>query len=90
MFQCSISFEGRDLRNPEIMLRMKKIPEEIVSDAVEGIPAEEYEDTLRKLLKGKAKTIKESGKREKFSKLISFAHGCSLLPRTNRLRRSVI
>jgi len=57
------------------MLRMKKIPEEIVSDAVEGIPAEEYEDTLRKLLKGKAKTIKESGKREKFSKLISFAHG---------------
>lgn len=57
------------------MLRMKRIPENIINSALENIPAGEYENNIRDLLTKKARLIKGASILEKKSRLISFGQG---------------
>ena len=57
------------------MLRMKKIPEEIINNSLNAIPVEEYEDRIRNLLLTKARSIKGDSLQERKTKLINFAQG---------------
>lgn len=56
-------------------LKMKKIHQEIISGSLLEISAEEYEKTLLKLLRSKAKTIHCTSNTELKSKLMVFAQG---------------
>jgi len=55
------------------MLRMKRLEEDVIREALNSIPAEDYEQTIRNILTVKNKSVKGSGSREGKAKLISFA-----------------
>ena len=57
------------------MLRQKRIAENLIEDALESIPDENYEDTIRELLRIKVKSIKGTAERERKGKLAVFAQG---------------
>jgi regulatory protein len=59
------------------MLRQKGIDDNIVSDALDDIPNEDYRETLAGLLKAKVRSVKGKSNYEKVSKLAAFAqsHG---------------
>ena len=55
------------------MLKQKQIPGELINQALEEIPEEEYLDTCRQLLKSKLKTIKDKNQFTRKAKLLRFA-----------------
>jgi regulatory protein len=57
------------------LLRLKKIPEEIISLSLSQISEEDYSKTLRSLLSTKVKFVRGASKLEQKSKLIIFAQG---------------
>jgi regulatory protein len=57
------------------MLRQRRIAESLISEALESIPNEDYEETIRELLRNKVKSIKGSSDRERKGKLAVFAQG---------------
>jgi regulatory protein len=57
------------------MLRSKGIPEDLITSSLESISSEEYENSIRKQMIGKTKSIKAVSILEKKSKLIHFALG---------------
>ncbi|MDR2968663.1 MAG: RecX family transcriptional regulator [Tannerellaceae bacterium] len=56
-------------------LRMRNIPEDTISDALDAIDETLYLDTLRTVIKEKRRTIKGSDSRDVFGKLLRFAAG---------------
>src|ERR1035437_2888524 len=57
------------------MLRQKRIAEILISETLESIRNEDYEETIRELLSNKVKSIKGSSDRERKGKLAVFAQG---------------
>jgi regulatory protein len=57
------------------MLRQKHIDEQLIENSLAGIEEEDYEETLRELLRNKAKSIKGAGNHERKGKLAVFAQG---------------
>ncbi|HQK71776.1 MAG TPA: regulatory protein RecX [Bacteroidales bacterium] len=56
-----------------VMLRMKRIDEETIKDALSAIDEEEYRATFRKLMENRRKTLKAKSDFELRSKLMKFA-----------------
>jgi regulatory protein len=62
-------------RKVEQALWAKRIPQEIISEALDEVDQENYVDTLRQLLKNKSRSVKASSEYERIQKLIRFAAG---------------
>lgn len=56
-------------------MRMKGLPSEVMSQAMESIDEDEYMDGLKELLKRKGKTVSARNEYERNTKLIRFAVG---------------
>lgn len=57
------------------MLRHKRIPENLIAEALDSITDEDYVKTIRELLKAKVKSVKGSSEHERKGKLAVFAQG---------------
>lgn len=57
------------------MLRMRRIPESIIAESLSSMPDEDYEQTIRDLLRSKLKSVKGATKHEIKGKLAAFAQG---------------
>jgi regulatory protein len=57
------------------MLRLKHIDEHLIENSLDSIQEEDYERTLRELLRGKAKSVKGVSNHERKGKLAVFAQG---------------
>jgi regulatory protein len=62
-------------RKVEQALWAKRIPQEIIREALDEVDQENYVDTLRQLLKNKSRSVKASSEYERTQKLIRFAAG---------------
>ena len=62
-------------RKVEQALYMKRIPSSIYGPVLDEIPAEDYVEVLRPLIKSKRKTVKAATEYERNMKLIKFALG---------------
>lgn len=62
-------------RKVEQALYMKRIPSSISGPVLDEIPAEDYVEVLRPLIKSKRKTVKAATEYERNMKLIKFALG---------------
>lgn len=57
------------------MLRQKHIEEQLIENSLAGLPEEDYVETLRELLRSKARSVKGISTRERKGKLAVFAQG---------------
>jgi regulatory protein len=57
------------------MLRQKHLDEQLIEDSLATISEEDYEGTLRELLKNKARSVKGFSIHERMGKLAVFAYG---------------
>lgn len=70
-----VKYNGWGRRKIEQALRMKGVAEADYREALDGVPADDYEETLRELIKRKWATIHASSDYERSGKLIRFAMG---------------